>query len=124
MLSPKLVTLIRALEREESRSHERPGEADALSALGQLAVTQIPARGVFAPNDSELDNLIDAIATNHLGFKAARKEFFGSTSTIEPFSKRDEVESAANHMRSISDRAQFYAGLAFGITLVEYGAIR
>jgi hypothetical protein len=124
MLSPTLVTLISALEQEESRSQERPGEADALRALGQLAVAQIPTRGAFAPNDSDLDNAIDEIATKHLGFKVARKEFFALTSTVEPFSKRDEVESAANHFRSVSDRAQFYAGLAFGITLVEYGAIR
>lgn len=123
-LCPTLATLISALEQEHSSSQERPGEANALRALGQLALAQIPARGVFAANDSNLDDAIDEIATRCLGFEKARKEFFDATSGVEPFTKRDEIESAANHLRSISDRAQFYAGLAFGVTLLEFDAIR
>jgi hypothetical protein len=123
-LSPTLVLLVKALEQQHAQSSDRRGEANALRALGELAVLQIPGRGVFAPNDGHLDNAIDEVAVKHLGFKVARKEFFGATSTVEPLAKRDEIETAANHLQSISDRAQFCAGLAFGITLVEYDAIR
>jgi hypothetical protein len=45
--------------------------------------------------------------------------FHRATSAIESFTKRDEVESAANHIRAVSDMAYFYSGLAFGITLAE-----
>lgn len=39
--------LIAALEEEES--HDRPNEALALRAFGELALKQVPARGVFSP---------------------------------------------------------------------------
>lgn len=121
--SPTLELLVKALKQQHAQSSDRPGEANALRALGELAVIHIPGRGVFAPNEDHLENAIDEVATKHLGFKLARKAFFVATSAVEPFARRDEVETAANHLRSISDRAQFYAGLAFGITLVEYDAV-
>jgi hypothetical protein len=55
-LSPTLVLLVKALEQQHSQSSDRPGEANALRALGELAALQIPGRGVFAPNDGHLDN--------------------------------------------------------------------
>lgn len=33
---------------------------------------------------------------------------------VEPFNRRDEIESAADHLRSNSDVAYFNVGLAFG----------
>jgi hypothetical protein len=79
---------------------------------------------VFAPIESELDSAIDKIANRFLGFEKPRKEFFDATAGVEPFAKRDEIESAANHLRTVSDSAQFYAGLAFGIIFVEFRATR
>jgi hypothetical protein len=121
-LSPLLALLISALE--EQASLDSSDEARALRAFGELAVKQIPTRGLFAPMESELDRAIDQIAKGHLGLKTPRKEFFKATATVEPFAKRDEIESAANHVQTVSDHAHFYAGLAFGITLVDFRAIR
>jgi hypothetical protein len=123
-LSPTLVLLITALEQQDAHSHDRPGEAQALRALGQLAVRQVPARGVLAPIESPLDLAIDEIAGQYLGFREARTALVRATSVVEPFAARDEILSAQNHLRSVSDRTQFYAGVAFGVTLVEFGAIR
>jgi hypothetical protein len=56
--------------------------------------------------------------------KGPRKAFFEATAGVEPFAKRDEIESAANHLQTISDQAHFYAGLAFGVTLADFGRVR
>ena len=121
-LSPVLVLLINALEEQDA--HDRPGEARALRAFGELALRQVPTRGVFAPTESDLDAAIDQIADKHLGFRGPRKACRKATAGVEPFAKRDEIESTANHVRTISDRAHFYAGLAFGVTLVDFGRVR
>jgi hypothetical protein len=123
-LAPSLEVIVKALEEHHAETGDRPGESNALRALGALALKHVPARGVFAPIESELDSAIDDIANRHLRFKKPRKEFFDATADVEPFAKRDEIETAANQLRSVSDRAQFYAGLAFGVTLVEFRAIR
>jgi hypothetical protein len=115
-LAPLLSLLIEALKEQET--NDRPGEAAALRAFGELALIQVPSRGALAPNDDELYNAIDRIARKHLGLRKASKEFHRATGEIEPFTKRDEVESAANHIRAVSDMAYFYAGLAFGITMM------
>jgi hypothetical protein len=118
-LAPLLSLLIEALKEQETK--DRPGEAAALHAFGELALIQVPSRGALAPNDDELYNAIDRIARRHLGLRKASKEFFRATGSIEPFTKRDEIESAANHFRSVSDVSYFYTGLAFGITLADSG---
>ena len=115
-LAPLLSLLIEALKEQETK--DRPGEAAALRAFGELALIQVPSRGALAPNDDELYNAIDRIARKHLGLRKASKEFHRATCAIEPFTKRDEVESAANHVRAVSDMAYFYTGLAFGITMM------
>lgn len=116
-LAPLLRLLIEALKGQETK--DRPGEAAALRAFGELALIQVPSRGALAPNDDELYDAIDRIAQKHLGLRNASKEFHRATGAIEPFTTRDEIESAANHLRTISDLAYFYSGLAFGITLTE-----
>ena len=119
-LAPSLELVVKALEEHYRENGLRRGESDALRALGELAATQVPARGVFASSEGDLDKAIDQIAKKHLGFKTPRKEFFAATAGVEPFALRDRIESAANHLRTVSDTAQFYAGLAFGVTLVEF----
>lgn len=116
-LVPIVRLLIEALEEQESK--DRPGEAAALRAFGELALVQMPSRGVLAPNDDELYDAIDRIARKHLELRIASKEFYRATGAVEPFTKRDEIESAANHFRTVSDVAYFYAGLAFGVTLAD-----
>lgn len=122
-VTQSLELIATALEKHHQETGFRSGESDALRAFGELAAFQIPTRGLFASSESDLDVAIDRIAKKHLGFKTARKEFFDATAKVEPFAMRDRIETAANDMRSISDTAQFYAGLAFGVTLVEFGSI-
>ena len=119
---PLMTLLIEALE--EQASHGRPDEAKALRAFGELALKQVPTRGVFSPADGELYAAIDVIAKKHLGLTTPRKNFFTATAKVEPFAMRDEIESAANHLMTVSDQAYYYAGLAFGVTLVEFCALR
>ena len=119
---PLMTLLIEALE--EQASHDRPDEAKALRAFGELALKQVPTRGVFSPADGELYAAIDLIAKKHLGLTTPRKNFFAATAKVEPFAMRDEIESAANHLMTVSDQAYYYAGLAFGVTLVEFYALR
>jgi hypothetical protein len=121
-LAPLLRLLIEALKEQET--NDRPGEAAALSALGELALVQVPSRGALAPNDDDLYNAIDRIARKHLRLRIASKEFYRATSAVEPFTQRDEIESAANHFRTVSDLAYFYAGLAFGITFADVAGRR
>ena len=121
-LAPLLRLLIEVLKVQESK--DRPGEAAALRAFGELALMQVPSRGVLAPNEDELYDAIDRIARKHLGLRRPQKEFYRATNTVEPFTKRDEIESAANHFRTVSDLAYFYAGLAFGVTLAHLSTIR
>src|SRR5262245_20645993 len=93
--APLLRLLIEALKEQEKG--DRPGEAGALRAFGELALIQVPSRGALAPNDDELYDAIDRIARRHLGLRKASKKFFRATGAVEPFTKRDEIESAANH---------------------------
>jgi hypothetical protein len=120
-LPPLLHHLVEVLKEQESS--DRPGEAAALQAFGGLALVQVPSRGVFAPKEGELQEAIDQIAKKHLGLQKPQQTFFRATAAVEPFSKRDEIESAANHLQTISDLAYFYVGLAFGITFADF-AIR
>jgi hypothetical protein len=116
-LAPLLLLVIEALEAQNNRDRQR--EAYALRAFGELARVEIPGRGVFAPTDSELYEVIESIAARHLGFAPAAKALRRQLGAVEPFATRDAVASAANHVRTISDLAYFDAGLAFGITFAE-----
>jgi hypothetical protein len=116
-LSPLLLVVIDALEAQQGRQRRR--EALALRAFGELARVQIPARGVFAPTENELYQAIDEIAIAHFRLRSATKALRARLASVEAFEARDEIASAANHAREVSDLAYFYAGLAFGITLAD-----
>lgn len=115
--SPLLLVVIDALEAQDSPVRRR--EARALRAFGELARVQMPARGVFAPTENELYRVIDAVAAKHLGLAAPMKALRVRLAGVEPFATRDEIASAANHVRIVSDLAYFYAGLAFGVTFAS-----
>ena len=120
-ISPLLILIAEALDATDRE--ERPGQAEALRAFGILARVQIPARGVLAPIDDELYNAIDRIAVAHLNLDDARKALGGALIDIEPFTKRDEIEVAVNHLSAVLDVAYFNAGLAFGITFASLESI-
>lgn len=118
-LAPMLECLIEALDAQ--KTDERSGASGALRAFGHLAAIEIPTRGVFAPDDSELYSAIEHIADQHLGNRGPRKAFSDSTTEIVNPELRDRIQSTANHMQTISDEAYFYAGLAFGVTFARWG---
>jgi hypothetical protein len=110
-----LVRLIHAAE--DSGNHDAAG---ALREFGQLALTTIPNQGVFVADDNDIEMAIEGIAQSHLGLGEARREFREAARVIESFKQRDPIESAHHHIESVNDEAYFFAGLAFGVTLLDY----
>jgi hypothetical protein len=122
-LSPVLVRLIEAAEQhgEDAEGREIKGAARALREFGSVARWVLPIHGVFVPNDNDVSVIIERIATQYLGLKEARAEFRKALEIVEPFDRRDPIESAHGRVRSIAEEAYFYAGLAFGVTLATLG---
>jgi hypothetical protein len=117
-----LVRLIHAAKtsRTDSEGSDIRGVSDALRELGELALWALPIHGVFVANNNDIDVLITRIASDYLGLKEARGEFGDALGAIELFERRDPIESAHNHIHTISDAAYYYAGLAFGIALTDF----
>jgi hypothetical protein len=119
-LSPVLVRLIEAAEQhgEDAEGREIKGVARALREFGAAAQWVLPIYGVFVPNDNGVAMLIERVARDHLGLAAARTEFRVALEGIEAFDKREPIESAHNHIRTVAEEAYFYAGLALGVTMM------
>src|SRR5262249_44924735 len=105
--------------RSHARGHEIIGAAGALRELGNLALWALPIHGVFIPNDERIAVIIERVATRHLGLAKASREFLKALENVEAFDRRDGIESAHNQIRSVTEEAYFYAGLAFGITMTK-----
>jgi hypothetical protein len=103
------------------RAEEYRGEthrAVALAAFGELALFSIPASGVFAPaDDGQLYQAIEDIARKHFEFGARREAIRAALSAVGDFNNRDAIATAYSDFATVSDRAYFYGGLAFGVTL-------
>jgi hypothetical protein len=117
---PALRRIIRAAERECPTGH-----AQALRAFTALALTKVPARGIFDPTtrgEQELFAAIEAVAQTHLELSDARAAWRTALKAAAlDLEIQDEVERAALQVRTVSDTAYFYAGLAFGLaTVVAY----
>jgi hypothetical protein len=114
-----LARLIRAVEQHghDAEGRDIKGTARALRELGDLALWALPICGVFVPNDDQISIIVDRVAAQHLGLGEARTEFRKAMANVEAFDRRDAIESAHNQIRSVSEEAYFYAGLAFGITI-------
>jgi hypothetical protein len=63
--------------------------------------------------------IVERVATRHLGLKEASRDFQEAVGNVEAFDRRDAIESAHNQIRSVTEEAYFYAGLAFGITMTS-----
>jgi hypothetical protein len=122
-LSPALARLIEAAEQhgEDADGRDIKGAAQALREFGSVALWVLPIHGVFVPNDNDVSLIIDRVARQHLGLEEARAEFRKALEIVEPFDRRDPIESAHGHVRSVAEEAYFYAGLAFGVTLSAVG---
>lgn len=109
--------LVHAAERECPAGH-----AGALEDLTSLALTKVPARGIFDPASGDEDDLytaIEAVASRHLGMTAARTAWRRAISGARlELEARDRVEHAAQRVQGVSDTAYFYTGLAFGLTSI------
>jgi hypothetical protein len=107
--------VIRAAARECPKGH-----ADALRDLTTLAITKVPARGIFDPTtrgEHELFAAIEVIANRHLGRTRARAAWRVAIRRARlELEARDRLERAAHQVQGVSDTAYFYAGLAFGLT--------
>ncbi len=104
----------------ESAARECPhGHAEALRALTALALQKAPARGVFDPGlhgHDDLYSAIEAVAREHLDFAPATRDWRKAIQSAGmKLEQRDDVERAALRLRTASDTAYFYAGLAFGL---------
>jgi hypothetical protein len=121
-LPQALVRLIQAARNSttDSDGADINGAADALRELGDLALWVLPIHGVFVPNNNDVAVAISKIANEHLGLKEARREFTDALSAIGAFENRDQIESANNHIHTVSDAAYYYAGLAFGLALADF----
>lgn len=117
-----LVHLIHAAKKSgtDSGGSDFTGVAAALQDLGELALWALPIHGVFIPNNNDVDVIITRIASEYLGLKEVRREFSEALKAVELFDRRDPIETAHNHVHTVSEAAYYYAGLAFGITLTDF----
>lgn len=100
-----------------------PGHSEAFTALTSLALHKVPVRGIFDPgtrDEPELFAAIEAVAVAHLRMSQARATWRQALKAADlPLDKRDDIETAASQVASVSDTAYFYAGLAFGLVFVS-----
>lgn len=119
-LPPTLVRLIEAAEDhggDAGAGRNISSAAASLREFGDLALWALPLRGAFVSDDERVAAIVERVAVRHLGLGQAKREFRKAMATIDPFDRRDAIESAHNQIRSVADEAYFYAGLAFGITM-------
>jgi hypothetical protein len=117
-LPPALVRLIEAAEYLAEDAADTQNITEALREFGEMALWVVPIHGVFVSSDQMVSVAIEGTAVRHLGLDKARTEFRKALAAVEPFDRRDAVESAHTHVRTIGEDAYFYAGLAVGITMV------
>jgi hypothetical protein len=122
-LSPVLTRLIEAAEQhgEDADGRDIKGAAQALREFGNVALWVLPIHGVFVPNDNTVSMIVDRVATRHFGLEDARDEFRKALAVVEPIERRDPIDVAHAHVRSVAEEAYFYAGVAFGVTLATAG---
>lgn len=116
-LPPALVRLIEAAEYL-AEDADTQNIAEALREYGEMALWVVPIHGVFIPSDQVVSVAIEGTAVRHLGLEKARAEFRKALAAIEPFDRRDAIESAHTRVRTVGEDAYFYAGLAVGITMI------
>ena len=100
--------------------------ARALEGYLRIARWSIPARGLFEPgsrDESPFFEQIHTIADKHLGRSSARNKFKRVVKASGlPFRKQDGILISAGEFQDVSDTAYFYAGIAFALSFVWYGA--
>jgi hypothetical protein len=118
-LPPLLVRLIEAAE-DSAFDLDNSVSPDVLRSFGALALVAVPRCGLFVPNDNDICMAIDRVAKLHLGLEEAQRAFREAVGAVQSFAERDAIESTYLQIRSATDEAYFYAGLAFGVTLADF----
>ena len=116
-LPPILLRVIDAARAAGNDSVDRKGHAGALQEYAEWAIISVASRGVLAPSDDRSYQIIQAIATRHLGYQRASRAFSLALENLTDVAIASALESAENERRAISDSAYYYAGLACGLTL-------
>lgn len=116
-LPPVFARIIHAAKHGVAgETSDRIGHGAALEELSAWALVNVPSRGVLAPRDDHAYRIIQAIAARHLGYADASQSFQRAIKVLG--NAGHDVESTANHLRSIGDDAYYYAGLASGLALL------
>ena len=103
---------------EQDDSTDRTGQADYLADVARLAVKNVGFRGVLSP-DPNLYEPIETLAKKHLELAEAKEEFYSALKRVKKFKRRDAIESGFTRVMDVSDTAYYYAGLAFGLALLD-----
>jgi len=121
-LSPRLVRVIEAARhaRHGADGADISGVPRALEEFGVLARWVVPVHGLFVPNHTDVAIAIERIATRYLALEPARRQFREAIGIVEAFEQRDSIASAQNFVQEVCEEAYFYAGLAVGVTLVDF----
>jgi hypothetical protein len=124
LLPPLLIRIVEAAEQTAAQTDNRKEHAAALAAFGEWALTTVPARGVLAPASDADYQAIEKIADRHLKFDVASRAFRNALAVVRSSTNVDELESAENWVRAVSDNAYYYAGLAAGVVLADLSVRR
>lgn len=118
----RLERLIRAARtaRHDAEGRDTRAVARTLDEFGRLASWAIPVHGVFVPNNNEVCAAVEAAARSHLDLDTARRELTRRLRAVPAFEQRDAIETAQAQVRHVYDEAYFYAGVAFGVTFVDW----
>ncbi len=118
----RLDRLIRAARtaRHDAEGRDTRAVARALDEFGRLASWAIPVHGLFVPNNNDVCAAVEAAARAHLDLDTARRELTRHLKVVSTFEQRDAIETAQTQVRLVYDEAYFYAGVAFGVTFVDW----
>lgn len=119
---PLLVQLMKAAKRagEDSEGADITMLPAVLREFGEFAQWAIPTHGVFLANTDQLSKAVERVAKEHFELEEAKtmlKELMDRT--VPKYSERDPIDNAIARLVDVYDGANFYAGLATGITVAN-----
>lgn len=119
---PRLERLVQAARtaRHDAEGGDTRAVARVLDEFGRLASWAIPVHGLFVPNNNDVCAAVESAARAHLGLDPARRELARRLKAVPVFEQRDAIETAQTQVRHVYDEAYFYAGVAFGVTFVDW----
>lgn len=122
---PGRLRLERLIQAARTARHDAEGRdtravARALDEFGRLASWAIPVHGLFVPNNNDICAAVESAARAHFDLDTARRELTRHLKVVSAFEQRDAIETAQTQVRLVYDEAYFYAGVAFGVSFVDW----